>query len=108
MKNNLKAALLSAFVLPGLGQLYKGDKIKGGILVVLVNFFLLCALFFVMQGAGKLLVTVQLSGGSVSQALDELQRQSPAVRWLLGGFFLLWIYGVADALLSRRADDENL
>lgn len=107
MKNNLKAALLSAFVLPGLGQLYKGERVKGGILIALVNVFLLSALFFVMQEAGKLLVSVQLSGGSMSQALDELQRQSPAVRWLLGGFFLIWIYGVADALLSRRAYKED-
>ncbi|MBI1922146.1 MAG: hypothetical protein HYS23_13820 [Geobacter sp.] len=104
MKNNLKATLLSAFALPGLGQLYKGERIKGVILIALVNVFLLCALFFVMQGAGKLLVSVQLAGYSLPQAMDELQRQSPAVRWVLGGFFLLWIYSVADALLLK---DKN-
>lgn len=108
MKKNLKAALLSAFVLPGLGQLYKGDSLKGGILVALVNVFLLGALFVVLQGAGKLLpLLLAPEGASPARLLDGLQRQSPAARWLLGGFSLLWAYGVVDALLARRKDAES-
>ncbi len=53
MKKNIKALLLSALILPGLGQLYKGDKVKGGIMIALVNIFLLAALFLVMQGMGE-------------------------------------------------------
>jgi len=45
MKRPLIALALSAFVLPGLGQLYLGRKIKGGILLVAVNLLLLASFF---------------------------------------------------------------
>jgi hypothetical protein len=103
MKKNIKAALLSAFVLPGLGQLYKGDKVKGGIMIVLVNIFLLVALFLVLQGMGKLLVTANLSGmAAAEQVLEGLKGKSPAVRIIMAAFFVLWAYGVADALLNKE------
>ena len=37
MNIDIKAALLSALVFPGLGQLYKGDRVKGMIILVCVN-----------------------------------------------------------------------
>jgi len=55
MNINFKALLLSAFIIPGLGQLYKGDKIKGAVIICLVNVFLLAALFMVLQGAGQMI-----------------------------------------------------
>lgn len=102
MKINVKAALLSAFVLPGLGQLYKGARIKGGIMIALVNFFLLAALFLVMQGMGELLVTARLSGmAAAERVVDGLRGKGPAVRILLASFSVFWAYGVVDALLHR-------
>lgn len=103
MKINVKAALLSAFVLPGLGQLYKGARIKGGIMIALVNIFLLAALFLVMQGMGELLVTARLSGMAAAERVaDGLRGKGPAVRILLASFFVFWAYGVVDALLHRE------
>lgn len=103
MSKNIKAALLSAFVLPGLGQLYKGDKVKGGIMIVLVNIFLLAALFLVLRGMGALLLTAKLSGMAAAQGvIEELKEKSPAVRLLLAAFFVLWAYGVVDALLHKE------
>jgi TM2 domain-containing membrane protein YozV len=103
MKKNIKAVLLSALVLPGLGQLYKGDKVKGGIMIALVNIFLLAALFLVMQGMGKLLVTAQFSGMAAAERVVEgLKEKSPAVRALLAAFFILWAYGVVDALFHKE------
>lgn len=102
MRFHVKAALLSAFVLPGLGQLYKRDKVKGGVLIVLVNVFLLAALFVVMRGMGQLLLTARFSGvADTVQILDDLKHNSPAARWLLTVFSALWAYGVIDALLAR-------
>lgn len=103
MRKNIKAALLSAFVLPGLGQLYKGEKVKGGIMIALVNVFLLAALFLVMQGMGTLLVTARFSGvEAAEQVIEGLKGKGPAVRILLAAFSILWAYGVADALLHRE------
>lgn len=103
MKRNIKAALLSAFVLPGLGQLYKGEKVKGGIMIVLVNVFLLAALFLVLQGMGELLVTAKISGmAGAERVIEGLKVKSPAVRAILAAFFVLWSYGVVDALLRKE------
>ena len=51
MNKKLTALLLSALVLPGLGQLYLGRKMVGGIIIVLVNLILLLALFVVLRGS---------------------------------------------------------
>ncbi len=102
MRIYVKAGILSAFVLPGLGQLYKGARIKGGILIGLVNIFLLAALFLVMKGMGNLLVTARLSGmDAAGKVLDRLRDQSPAGRLLLAAFFAVWAYGVIDALFAE-------
>lgn len=94
---NIKAALLSAFVLPGLGQLLKGDKIKGGILICLVNLFLLAAFFLVLQTVGHLMASKISGAQDPSVILEFLKSRSPAARWLLAGFFGIWIYAVVDA-----------
>lgn len=108
MKLHVKAALLSAFVLPGLGQLYKGAKVKGGIILVIINLFLLVALFLVLQGMGEFLVTARFSGmAAAEKVIDTLKGgQGPAVRILLAAFTGLWIYSVVDALTGKKADAE--
>lgn len=90
--------LLSALVLPGIGQLYKGEKIKGAIFLVLVNFFLLAALFIVLRKMGSFLVTARLSGPQEAlNLLDNITKSSPEIGWLLSGFALLWGIAVIDA-----------
>lgn len=101
MRINIKAALLSALVLPGLGQLYKGSKVKGGGMIVLVNVFLLGALFLAMQGMGKIMLSAKSSGiGGAEKVLETMRNDTPAARWLLAAFFGLWLYGVIDALFN--------
>jgi hypothetical protein len=107
MQLHLKAALLSAFVLPGLGQIVKGDRVKGGILIALVNGFLLAALFMVLRGLGPLLLSVRVKGPEAAAvAITQLQQQYPGARWLLAGFVLLWAYGVIDAALAAPPPPE--
>lgn len=98
MKLNIKALLLSAFVLPGIGQLYKGEKIKGAIFLVLVNIFLLASLFIVLKKMGSFLVTARISGPQEAlNLLDTITKSSPEIGWLLAGFTLLWGIAVVDA-----------
>ncbi|HEY6838671.1 MAG TPA: hypothetical protein VI389_08015 [Geobacteraceae bacterium] len=105
MRLHIKAALLSV-VLPGLGQLHKGNRIKGVVLIILVNIFLLVGLFFVMRGMGQFILSAKMSGAAdAAKLLDTLQHNSPAARWLLAAFFSLWAYAVADALVA--ADDRE-
>ncbi len=108
MKKNIKAALLSALVLPGLGQLYKGCKLKGVILIALVNLFLLIAVAYVLKGIGRVIVAGGATGKpDIVQALTDLQRDTPEPRWLLAAFFIIWAYGTADALLDKRMDADE-
>ncbi len=109
MKNSVKAALLSGLVLPGLGQLYKGCKLKGVVLISLVNVFLLVALADVLKGAGRIFVATDAMGKpDLARVLSELQQETPEVRWLLAVFFIVWAYGIADALLANHPPIEGV
>ena len=103
MKVNLKAALLSAFVLPGLGQLYKGNRLKGSVLLILANIFLLLALFLVLQGIGPLISAAMLSGADDPyRIVDQVQQlRTPFVKWLLTFFSAIWLYAVVDAAIGK-------
>lgn len=109
MNLHIKALLLSAFILPGLGQLSKGDKIKGFILILLVNIFLLGALFLVIQGLGPAIVAAKLSGPAEAQRLlEELPAKAPVAKWLIAGFVGLWLYSAIDAAIRppSRGDGQ--
>ena len=98
MRLNIKALLLSAFLLPGIGQLYKGEKIKGAVFLTLVNIFLLAALLIVMKKMGSFLVTARISGPQEAlKLLDSITGSSPEIGWLLTGFTVLWGIAVVDA-----------
>ncbi len=105
MQKTIKAVLLSAFILPGMGQLYKGQKIKGAIFLVLVNILLLATLFVVMKKMGSFLLTARMTGVTEAmQTLETIRRSSPEISWLLAGFAALWGAAVIDALISKSAE----
>lgn len=108
MRIHVKAGLLSAFVLPGLGQMYKGARVKGGIMIGLVNVFLLAALYLVMKGMGELLVTSRLSGmDAAERVIDGFRGKGPAVKLLSAAFCVLWIYGIVDALFKEEVKTDR-
>lgn len=103
MGNRIKCVALSALVLPGLGQLYRGDRLKGGLMILLDNIFILGALFVALRSAGKLMAAGGLDGGVDStQVLAAMQVDAPYAKWLLGGFTVLWVYGVVDAAFVKN------
>ncbi|CAG0969830.1 hypothetical protein GEOBC_01209 [Geobacteraceae bacterium] len=105
MKLNVKAALLSAFVLPGLGQVVRGERVKGGILIALSNIFLLGAFFLILKGMGPVLLEAQLAGSVDANAVArKLAAGAPAARVLLACFAALWCFAVVDALVDRRKE----
>lgn len=100
MANKIKCIALSALVLPGLGQLYRGSRVKGGVMLLLDNIFLLGGLFVGLRSAGKFMVAGR-EGLAPEQVLAAIQADAPYVKWLLGGFMILWAYGVVDALFYK-------
>ena len=111
MKENMKAALLSALVLPGVGQFYRGRRVKGAILVLSVTVLLLIAVILAAMAIQDALRGTGSSGGMDPVAIaDRLRGWVPAALWLLGAFLCLWVYGVADALLGagkKKASAES-
>ncbi|MBJ6725757.1 hypothetical protein [Geomesophilobacter sediminis] len=102
MNRKVKAIVLSAFVLPGLGQLVLGRKVKGGIMILLDNIFILGALFVALRAMGKLMLAGRSSAPDPEKILQAIQQDSPAARWLLAGFIVVWLYGIVDAVLDKE------
>jgi len=106
MKRTFTAILLSALVLPGLGQLYLGRKGRGITLILLVNLLLLLSVFVLLKGLSPVIASQMISGSISSQAvLSALQDASGFGRALLIGFALLWAYSIADILTCREKEE---
>jgi hypothetical protein len=105
MKKKLAALLLSALVLPGLGQLYLGRKMVGGIIIVLVNLVLILALFVLLRGLSPVIAS-QISGGAVSISPSEVMRalegETGFGKGVLAAFFAVWAYSVVDILRFKE------
>lgn len=103
MNKKLAALLLSALVLPGLGQLYLGRRMVGGIIIVLVNLVLLLALFVLLRGLSPVIAS-QISGGVISitpsEVMKSLEGATGFGKAVLAAFFVLWTFSVVDILRS--------
>lgn len=101
MNKKLTALLLSALVLPGLGQLYLGRKMVGGIIIVLVNLVLLLAVFVLMRGLSPV-IAKQIAGGAItidpSEVMAALNGATGFGKGVLAAFFALWTFSVVDVL----------
>jgi len=106
MNKKIKSIALSALVLPGLGQLYSGHRIKGGVMLFLDNIFILAALFIALRSAGKFLLAGK-TGMSTEQVLAAIQVDAPYARWVLMGFLALWCYGVVDAVCDKGTQEPQ-
>jgi TM2 domain-containing membrane protein YozV len=104
MNKKVTALLLSALVLPGLGQLYLGRKMVGGILIVLVNLVLLLALFVLLRGLSPV-IAAQIAGGAItitpSEVITALDGAAGFGKVVLIAFCAVWLFSVADILKPR-------
>jgi len=98
-----KALLITALILPGLGQLYLGRKLTGIVLIMLVNVLLLLALGVLMKGMAPV-IAAHISSGSINPAdiLAELESIAGYARALLIALALLWAFAIIDIL--RKSD----
>jgi len=106
MKENIKAALLSALVLPGVGQILRGHKLKGGILILAVTALLLAAVIL----AAMAIQDVLHGGGGTTDPVAvaaRLREWVPPALWLAGALLCVWVYGIADALLSPEKKEAS-
>jgi hypothetical protein len=107
MKKRIKCVALSAFVLPGLGQLCHGRRVKGGVMIMLDNVFILAALYIALRSIGKLLLASRGGQMEAEKLVAGVRADSPYAIWVLGAFLLLWLYGVVDAALDKGEESNN-
>jgi|GEM_PF-458269 len=106
-KNKLIALLLSALVLPGMGQIYKRDLRKGIFLISLTS---LC--FGAIFLAGLILLNYEYAAVFPAPLTREMFDQMlfrilkhPVMLFLLGSMLAVWLYGIIDA--CRPIDQTN-
>ena len=106
----LKAFLLSAFVFPGLGQLYKQDQKKGVLLLVSANLLLALVLL-----AGVMVLSQEYMTSVYPEALNYenlrvLLKQivSRPLFYVPAAIFLaIWGFAAADAALAPSPSQED-
>lgn len=107
MNKKVTALLLSAVVLPGLGQLYLGRKLAGGILILLLNILLILALFVVLKGLSPV-IAAQIAGGSITITPSEVMKALDGVagfgKIVLIAFCVVWLFSVIDILKPRSGE----
>jgi len=106
MNRKRTALLLTALVLPGLGQIYLGRKVSGIAIIMLINLLLLLGMFVVLKALSPVIAAQAVSGGiSPAEIQAALQGTSGFGQALLAGFVLLWAYAVYD-VISFKEDSE--
>ena len=97
------AFLLSAFVLPGMGQLYLGQKVKGVAIIFIINLLMLLALFVLVKGLGPA-ITVKIATGTVDQkdVLAGLNGAAGFGKLILAAFMLVWCFAGLDIFRNRQ------
>jgi TM2 domain-containing membrane protein YozV len=104
MNKKVTAILLSAFVLPGLGQLYLGRKAVGVVIIVLVNLVLLLALFVLLRGLSPLIAN-QIAGGAISitpvEVMKSLEGAKGFGKAVIAAFFAVWAFSIVDIIRSK-------
>ncbi len=108
MKHIILAPLLSAFILPGLGQVVNGQVRKAGLLIASVSLLFLALFFKVLYDLNKFFLSLspenlEKNPPSFSSVAQSLSRQNNGLLIFLGLLLAgVWIYGVLDAFLVAR------
>ncbi len=104
----MKAALLSAVILPGVGQLFNRQWVKGAVvsilfllasLSVLIPLTLVAANYFVAIGSGS----VQ----EMQEPLDTIKKMWGSLVVLVVCSLILYVYSIIDAYKQRKQMDKK-
>jgi TM2 domain-containing membrane protein YozV len=112
MKRTILAPLLSALVLPGLGQVINGQVRKAGLLIAAVSLLFLALFLKVLYDLNKVFFnrpwdTAMSDPLTLPQVARTLSGQDKTVLFIL--LFLLfgiWIYGIWDAYRGARRSES--
>jgi len=114
MKNSVKATLLNAFVLPGLGQLKIGRKFRGWLYIIITGICVIMLATFIVAKARLVIDGLDLSAGAPDMLqLHQQVRQhvseegSMLARVSLFGIVLMWIIALVDGIVTGRAMDRT-
>lgn len=104
----LKAVLLSAFVLPGLGQVSLGYKVRGILLILITTLLTLPALFLFMKGL-SVIMAFKVTGEQINaaQLQSALGAYALPAKIVIGGFIFIWVYSVVDLLTSSLRQKQS-
>lgn len=110
MSLSLKAFLLSAFVFPGLGQLYKQDRKKGILLLVAANLLLALVLLTGVMALSQEYMASFYPQALTAEILRILLKQVAArpLFYVPAAIFLaVWGFAAADAALAPNPSQED-
>jgi TM2 domain-containing membrane protein YozV len=112
MKNDLKAALLSGLVIPGLGQIVLKRYKRGVVLLLAFSAGLAAIVVEAVRQALAIVDKIDLNGGPVdiNTVSDMLARtstasESPVFKLLFYLVIFCWIIGIVDAYRIGRKKD---
>jgi hypothetical protein len=115
MKKSIKAALLSAFVLPGAGHFFLKKYITGSILAVAALPGLYSIIVTTIEKALKIANQIQtsnipLSIEDISALVSQQVLQSEAQQMNIALFALLsaWVIGIVDAYRVGNIQDKQI
>jgi hypothetical protein len=110
MRPSLKAFLLSAFIFPGLGQLYKQDRRKGIILLFAANLLLALVVLAGVMVLSEIYMTSVYPEALNTDNLRPLMRQVAArpLFYIPAALLLaVWGFSAADALVAAIPSSEE-
>ena len=109
MNQSVKAALLSAFIFPGLGQIVNGYKKRGWAFVGAVAVLLVLIIYKLVQQAQMVLAEMQKKGTTID--FNEISKVSSEVVSFSDNLFLniallllivTWFVSIVDAYRLRK------
>lgn len=116
MVRRLVSPLLSAVILPGLGQVINRQVGKGAMLIFTMSILVVTILFYTAARVSQAIMSLSEEAINSEQkwALlrDELLKRDMTVAYIVGGVaVILWLYSVIDAYLvgaklDRQAKEE--
>lgn len=114
MKNSIKAALLSGFVYPGLGQVLLKKYKRGTALIILVSISLLVIVVTAVQKALVILDKIKTADGGIdineiTKAATDATSASESIMSNLAFLLLVvcWIFAIVDAYIAGKKKDRE-